>query len=263
MDAEQRGWYIQLLAEAWESEPQATLPNDDQLLRVLAGANTCSTDVEQRWTLVKKQFKKRGAILYNERQMEEIVKQEVNRKKKSEAGRASAEARRKEREVIKTQHLRKNERSNKRPTPVENRSRSVATEGITESNSPIPSSISISISSSEEKHPAKKQRDERLDHPAMIAVLETRGSYPTKDLWNLIIEKLGVNPDAKKLKECWLEWRTRSYNPQALGWLTDWYFNGVPVNSQRRSGASKVDHSMDAVKRVIAEKEAQRDAERK
>jgi uncharacterized protein YdaU (DUF1376 family) len=151
MDAEQRGWYIQLLAEAWESEPQATLPNDDPLLRVLAGVNTSSTDVEHRWILVRSQFKKRGSVVYNERQMEEVVKQEVNRQKKSEAGKASAEARRAEREAIKAQHLRKNERGSKRSTPVETVLPVRANITPTESNSSIPIPISSPSSTSVDK----------------------------------------------------------------------------------------------------------------
>src|SRR3990167_9118902 len=64
MDAEQRGWYIQLLAEAWESDVQGSLPNDDALLRKLAGMNISSIDAElsskERWEFVKNQFRLRS-----------------------------------------------------------------------------------------------------------------------------------------------------------------------------------------------------------
>jgi hypothetical protein len=115
------------------------------------------------------------------------------------------------------------------------------------------SSSSSTSAATEEKHPAKKQRDERLDHPALAAVLEIRGAYPPKDLWNLVIEKVGVNPDSAKLKECWLEWRTRGYSPVAYGWLLDWYLNGnMPTNGRGLAGKSKTESSLAAAERVAA-----------
>lgn len=147
MDAEQRGWYIQLLAESWESEPQGTLPNDDALLRVLAGANTCSTDVAERWDFVIKQFKKRGQLVYNERLMDEVVRQEENRQKKREAGKASAEARQQQREAFKTQHLTTKRHRNRRSTPVQQvyqqNGNTTSTEG--QQNSTLLSSSSSSL----------------------------------------------------------------------------------------------------------------------
>lgn len=231
MDAEQRGWYIQLLAEAWESQPQATLPSDDALLRVLAGVNTSSTSVEQRWTLVKKQFKRRGSIVYNERQMEEVVKQEVNRKKKSAAGKASAEARRVEREAIKAQHLSRNDRRDTRSTPVEIRSPSVPTDA--QRNSTLLSSSSIPISPSEKKKEkrADKPPDPRVQHPAIQAVWKIRGRYPLKELWDMVIETVGDEPDVERMKKCWVSWRGRGFSPENYGWLTDWYINGEGVSS--------------------------------
>lgn len=151
MDAEQRGWYIQLLAESWESDPQGTLPNDDALLRVLAGVNTSSTDVERRWSFVKERFKKRGQLVYNERLMEEVVRQEINRQKKSEAGRASAEARRQQSEAIKAQHLTKVTPRNRRSAPVEQKGEQNVNTTSTESNLPIPTSVSVPITVSKKE----------------------------------------------------------------------------------------------------------------
>jgi len=107
MDAEQRGWYIQLLAEAWESDVQGSLPDDEDLLKRLAGVNMCSTDVEQRWRFVKNQFRIVDGTLIQDRLLEEIAKQEENRKKKSRAGQKSGQVRRKKREHYKKQHLHK------------------------------------------------------------------------------------------------------------------------------------------------------------
>jgi uncharacterized protein YdaU (DUF1376 family) len=223
MDAEQRGWFIQLLAEAWESEPQATLPNDDPLLRVLAGVNSSSTDAEQRWGFVRTQFKKRGTVIYNERQMEEVVRQEVNRQKKSEAGKASAEARRVEREVIKAQHLKGDTKPSRRSTPVEIVLPVCTNTTPTEFNLPITSSFPVTSTDKKESKP----RDARLDHPALKAVLEVKGKYPTKDVWDLVIKAVGDTPNVVKMRECWLRWRSKNFAPENLGWLLDWYANGA------------------------------------
>lgn len=153
MDAEQRGWYIQLLLESWESDPQATLPNDDQLLRVLAGVNEHSQELQSRWQAVKSMFKTRGKLIYNERLMDEFAKQEMNRENKRVAGHASAEARKSKREVIKTEHLNGRKRRQQKPstnsTGVEFCSPSVPTDaqqngnrGSTEFNSSSSSSFS-------------------------------------------------------------------------------------------------------------------------
>jgi uncharacterized protein YdaU (DUF1376 family) len=255
MDAEQRGWYTQLLFESWESDPQATLPNDDQLLRVLAGVNTCSADVEQRWAFVKAQFKQRGKLLYNARLLEEFAKQDENRDKKRKAGEASAEARRSKREAVKTQHLTARAGRNTRSTPVAARSDSVATEAQQNSTlntqSPIPTPDPVSVS--EETHPVKKQQDERAKHPALVAVREIKGRFPSKDVWDLIIEKIGSHPDIPKMKECWLTWRSRNYAPESLGWLVDWYVNGITVNG--RGKADNVGASLAAAERVAAKYE--------
>lgn len=156
MDAEQRGWYIQLLMESWESEPQATLPNDDQFLRTLAGVNQNSPDFESRWLAVKSMFKTKGKRIYNERLLDEFAKQEVNREKKRLAGQASAEARKSKREVIKAEHLnprkKKQQVLNTCSTPVELCSPSVGTGAQQNGNrsstkSNIPSSSSVPSSS--------------------------------------------------------------------------------------------------------------------
>src|SRR3990167_1638871 len=109
MDAEQRGWYIQLLAEAWESDVQGSLPNDDALLRKLAGMNISSIDAElsskERWEFVKNQFRLVEETLVHDRLLEEVAKQEENRKKRVKAGQKSGLIRRQSKELYKKQHL--------------------------------------------------------------------------------------------------------------------------------------------------------------
>jgi hypothetical protein len=91
------------------------------------------------------------------------------------------------------------------------------------------SSSSSSTSKKEEKKErrADKPRDPRLDHPALKAVVEVKGSYPNRDTWDLVIKVVGEIPDVDRLRECWVTWRSRDYAPGNLGWLTDWYINGI------------------------------------
>jgi hypothetical protein len=82
------------------------------------------------------------------------------------------------------------------------------------------------------KNPSKNKRishaDPRTSHPAVQAVLTITGKNPTKDCYDMIIEKLGEEPDIKKLRTAWTAWRARDYKPTNLGWL-DWYKDGVPT----------------------------------
>jgi uncharacterized protein YdaU (DUF1376 family) len=92
----QRGWYIQLLNEAWDGQPQCMLPPDDATLQVLAGVSELTRsqpDFNARWTAVKRMFRQHGDYVVNDRQMEELAKQDARREDASRAGRQSAKAR--------------------------------------------------------------------------------------------------------------------------------------------------------------------------
>lgn len=214
MDAEQRGWYIQLLAESWESDTQATLPNDDALLRVLAGMNTRSTGVDERWEFVKKQFKKRGQIVYNERLMDEVAKQEENREKKRKAGEASAEARRAKREDIKTQHLNSNGARQQKSTRVEKRSPSVPTEGQQNPTLQSSSSISSSASTSNKKEPPA--------HAELMDFLASQnGPIPNPGQQGKAVKWLlahSYTPD--ECRECFLALAAQEWRKTPTTWVT-------------------------------------------
>lgn len=79
-----------------------------------------------------------------------------------------------------------------------------------------------------------KPRDERVDHPALIAVREVKGRFPHKDVWDLVIKVIGPEPNVERLRECWVAWREKNFGPENLGWATDWYLNGIP--GERRNG---------------------------
>lgn len=133
-----------------------------------------------------------------------MVKDEDLRQKRTEAGKRGGNP------VLLKQ------KSNQKPTPRVNQI-------------PTPSSsTSTSIASSEKKKElrADKPPDQRVQHPAIQAVWKVRGKYPLKDLWDMVIEALGGEPDVERMKECYLKWRARGFNSENYGWLTDWYVNG-------------------------------------
>lgn len=111
---------------------------------------------------------------------------------------------------------------------------------------PTPSSSSSISSTSSEEKKESKSRDARLDHPALQAVREVKGRYPTKDVWDLVIKIVGDEPDVGRMRECFVAWRAKNYAPENLGWLTDWYVNGRNSNGTysqnnefRRSSAAE------------------------
>src|SRR5450432_688203 len=67
LDAEQKGWFIDLLALSWESPEQGTLPNDELLLRNLVGAKC-----DKRWLRVLSLFKEEDGVLFNQRLVDEV-----------------------------------------------------------------------------------------------------------------------------------------------------------------------------------------------
>src|SRR5688572_2013184 len=103
---------------------------------------------------------------------------------------------------------------------------------------PTPSSSSsVSTSSSEEKKEKRtaKPPDPRAHHPAIEAVWKTRGRYPARDLWDMVIETVGEEPDVGRMKACWVRWRGKGFSSENYGWLTDWYVNGEEINSNGTS----------------------------
>lgn len=92
---------------------------------------------------------------------------------------------------------------------------------------PTPSSSSSTSTSEEKKERrADKPLDPRGSHPAIQAVWKIRGKYPLKELWDMVIETVGNEPDEEQMKLCWVRWRGKGFSPENYGWLTDWYING-------------------------------------
>lgn len=92
----QRGWYIQLLNEAWNSERQCYLPDDDEELQFLAGVSDLARGqhlFNTWWSFVRGMFEQEDGMLFNQKQLDVWNELMDHRAKKSEAGKASARAR--------------------------------------------------------------------------------------------------------------------------------------------------------------------------
>lgn len=83
-------------------------------------------------------------------------------------------------------------------------------------------------------------RDGRVSHPAIQAMKTATGYYPTKLLYDQVIETLGDFPDVTRMNQVFVAWVGRGYNPKNLSWL-EWYINGIPErngNGKNRETAS-------------------------
>ncbi len=141
----QRGWYIQLLNDAWACTPQCMLPKDDAELQRIAEVSDLTRsqpDFNDRWAAVKRMFKVEGSYVYNERQMLELAKQTKQRADAVKAGHASAKRRAEKRDElqrIKKEHLAK---GNGRSTTVADLFNDNSTLQASTSISKLPSSRS-------------------------------------------------------------------------------------------------------------------------
>jgi len=86
--------------------------------------------------------------------------------------------------------------------------------------------------------------DQRKAHPAIVAIHETVGIYPPREIWDELIERIGFEVDVGKLKNVYRKWRARGYNKTNYDGFVDWYTNGIPeqgnrngTNQQRNSPA--------------------------
>lgn len=70
--------------------------------------------------------------------------------------------------------------------------------------------------------------DPRKDHPAIVAIRTVCKKYPPKEAWDLIIGRLGDNPDIARLTLSFEKWVASGKNPLNYDGITDWYKNGIP-----------------------------------
>ncbi len=74
----------------------------------------------------------------------------------------------------------------------------------------------------------KTATDERKDHAAIVAVRLVTNLFPPKEIWDVIIAAIGDDPDAQRLNECFIAWRTRGFKPNNYAWALEWYRHGIP-----------------------------------
>lgn len=83
------------------------------------------------------------------------------------------------------------------------------------------------------------ERDERVNHPAIVAVREILEKYPPKAEWDKIIEVLGDDFDVDYLVECQAEWARRGYRPFNYNWLYEWYLNRSKPGTNTTYGSKR------------------------
>ena len=123
-------------------------------------------------------------------------------------------------------------------------------------------SVSSQVNKKEEKslsrpkaEPKTKPEDPRRHHPAIVAVNEVVGLYPPKEIWDEIIDSLGMDIDTGKLKLCFTKWRARGYNKTNYAGFISWYHDGVPA--PHSNGNTRTNH-IDARERSAQRGHSQR-----
>lgn len=225
LDYFDRGVWFEILCLMHESSERGKLllngepMPDDALARVLGLDNQTLTKVLT--TLLRFGVASRdqgtGALI-NRR----MVKDENLRQKRAECGKKGGNP------ALLKQKTTKQRRETK---PKDN-------QGVNQIPTPS-SSSSTSTSEVKKEGRADKPLDPRVNHPAIQAVWKTRGKYPLKDLWDMIIETVGDSPDLGHMKQCWVKWRGRGFNSENYGWLTDWYVNGEQPDTGRQTASQR------------------------
>lgn len=83
--------------------------------------------------------------------------------------------------------------------------------------------------------------DDRINHPAIVAIHAAVGIYPPREIWNDMIERMGVDVDIGKLKTTYAKWRARGYNKTNYDGFVDWYTNGIPEQGKKQNGSNQRD----------------------
>jgi DNA-binding MarR family transcriptional regulator len=73
-------------------------------------------------------------------------------------------------------------------------------------------------------------------HPAIQIVKKISGHAPPPEIYDAIIEILGVDFDETRLKKCFTAWRIKGCRASNFDWVADWYVNGIP--SERKNGTN-------------------------
>lgn len=91
----------------------------------------------------------------------------------------------------------------------------------TPTEQPLTPEVRLSTKTQEAAHKegAKKGVTIITVPPAVAAVRQVTKRYPQKALWDLVVERVGDDPDVPQLKQLYDEWIIRGYSPVSLKWL--------------------------------------------
>lgn len=78
-------------------------------------------------------------------------------------------------------------------------------------------------------------------HPAIKAIFDITKSQPNRAIWDDLIDLLGDEPDVPRLVKCHKAWVTKGFKEKNLGWVTDWYVDGIPEkqNGTHQNGGGR------------------------
>lgn len=97
----------------------------------------------------------------------------------------------------------------------------------------------------ESKETIKKERvgaktmrpaDPRSSHPSIVAIRQITGRFPSKDIYDLLIQSIGEHPRLDDLKTCFETWRGKGWRADNFAWITEWYVNGIPIDEYSQKG---------------------------
>lgn len=90
-------------------------------------------------------------------------------------------------------------------------------------------------------------------HPAIECFRAVTGRFPVKSQWAEIARVLGGDPDQPRLRRCFVAWEGKGFKPTNLGWLYEWYVDGIPKGPPNGHGPGPVNPTREMLKRRMAE----------
>jgi hypothetical protein len=231
-----------VMGAVWDAD----LPRDQKFI-LLAYADHAEHDGSNIYPSVPKIAWKTG---YSERQVQRITKELIDAKIMVKMGdshlgthlyRINLKALPQREEFVSQRRGRPNNGDNMSPISEDNGDIPAINGDILAENGDIAvspdSSFNTSIKPSKDsgaeapsapKESKKRERDTRLDHPAILLVRGVTNAYPPKASFAFVIDKLGATPDGPKFATAYQTWCTRGNKPTNLEGIIDWYINGVP-----------------------------------
>jgi hypothetical protein len=124
----------------------------------------------------------------------------------------------------------------------------ISNDALIQSN-PIQSNPESNPSIAEPDKPkrAKREPNPLSSHPAIMAIRELTGKYPSEAIYQSLVDVIGETPDVEKLRAGREEWTKRGYNPNAFTWAIDWYRDGIPQRSNGNGHTSGTANNPDSL----------------